>query len=126
MPEATSSGGYKLRPHAFTDYPFKVSAQSPAGDLERVSLAPSVEDATLWLGEFTPDASGTWTLRLENLQAADPACYEDVVVRVDAGKQGANALIILIASVLVLTSLVSTALLKRRRPLEAANTIGPG
>jgi hypothetical protein len=78
VPEAKSGGEYKLWCHAFLEYPFKVSARSPTGDARRILVALSGEDATVWLGEVTPDASGPWSLRLESLRAADPACYEDV------------------------------------------------
>ena len=83
IPVSTDCGStYKLEAHPFPDYPFRVRAVSPTGTVVTVAVAPSDEDTSQWLGQFTPDQTGSWTLHIVNLADADAACYSDMPLAV--------------------------------------------
>jgi hypothetical protein len=113
-PVAKSDGSYRLRSHAFPEYPFKVLAVSPSGEVVDVVVVPSDSDPTRWVGRFEPGTPGTWTLQVENLQAADSVCYEDEPLTVEAS--GSSALQKSALAVgLVLVATAARILIGRRR-----------
>ena len=93
IPVSTDGKTYKLEAHPFPDYPFRVRAVSPTGTLVTVAVAPSDEDTSQWLGQFTPDQTGSWTLHIVNLADADAACYSDMPLAVTTQTSTGSSLI---------------------------------
>jgi LPXTG-motif cell wall-anchored protein len=110
-----------LKPWAVPNYPFGVQALSPGGERSTVPVAPSSSDDRVWVGSFTPDREGEWTLIILNFPGADASCYEDAVIKVEQNQheQGNQALTFAAIGLVVIGGLAGFALLRRRRSLSS-------
>jgi hypothetical protein len=114
---APTSTGYRLRPYAVPNYPFRVRAIAPDGKALPIRMRPTA-DATRWRGAMTPGLPGRWTLRIVNFNGADSACYSDVVLTVRGEKaqpSGSHwlALTVIVGAVALGAGVLAT--LRRRR-----------
>jgi hypothetical protein len=110
-----------LKPWAFPEYPFRVRALSPEGKRSTVPVAPSSSDDRVWIGSFTPDREGAWTLMILNFPGADASCYADAVLTVEQTQQerGNPALTYAAILLVVVGGLAGVVLLRRRRSLSS-------
>jgi hypothetical protein len=58
--------------YPFPDYAFSARAVAPTGKTLDIDLVLDGGDASLWRGDFTPDAPGQWTIRLPNSPSMPP------------------------------------------------------
>ena len=59
-------------PFAAADYPFRITARSPDGELRRIEVSPTTEAATRWTGELLLDNAGVWEVYSENFGGDSP------------------------------------------------------
>ena len=115
LPISENGDAYRLKPHAFPDYPFRVQAISPRGEPSRIAIAPSADDNRRWLGSLTPNQEGRWTLTIVNMQGGgDEACYTDATLMVKEGARSRLPILAVLGLVVILGCVVSYLLIRRR------------
>ena len=98
---------------AFRDYPFRVRAVAPSGDVLPLDMRPETDSAR-WTGHFTPSEAGTWNLKVLNMQGGDTQCYVDrQLAVVDAPTDRAPFIVIALA--ILVSAAVSGLLIVRRQ-----------
>jgi hypothetical protein len=125
-PVSTGGATYRLEPHPFPDYPFRVLAVSPTGSGVSVDVAPTDSDGSQWSGAFTPDEGGSWTLQIANLADADAACYADIPLDVTEASWGSRLIYAMIGLTMVALIGGLVILGRRRARVRAASGKGFG
>jgi hypothetical protein len=112
-PISTGGDEYRLEPHPFTDYPFRVVAVSPDGDEVKGRVEPAGD--IRWTGTVTPTSPGRWTVRIINLHGSDPECYEDAFMQVAEPPRSWTSVIVIALALAAALGAVTVLVLGRRR-----------
>lgn len=74
LPYPAASGLWNVL-YPIPDYPFDVTARSPAGEAIPVSLVRDPADASLWRGTLVPDTAGEWSVAVANFPTNAPVRF---------------------------------------------------
>jgi hypothetical protein len=121
-PISTGGDKYRLEPHPFTEYPFRVVAVSPQGEEIKGKVAPVAAKDIRWTGTVVPTSPGEWSLRITNLHGSDAKCYEDAALEVAEAPSGSIFVVVVVVGAVVATAAAALAL-RRRRGREAVGSV---